>query len=177
LGKDDAIALATGGYALAYVVHDLEVGAALVDRALALNSNLVEAWSCGGWVKTWLGEPEAAIERFARAMRLSPVDPLAARTRSGTAYAHFLLGRYDEGASWAAMALQDSPDFQPALRQAAASNAMAGRLEQAHKAMARLRQLNPALRVSNLKNLVGPHQHSEDLARFGEGLRRAGLPE
>jgi TolB-like protein len=177
LGKDDAIALATGGYALAYVVHDLEVGAALVDRALALNSNLAEAWSCGGWVKTWLGEPEAAIERFARAMRLSPVDPLAARTRSGTAYAHFLLGRYDEGASWAAMALQDNPDFQPALRQAAASNAMAGRLEQAHKAMARLRQLNPALRVSNLKNLLGPYQHSEDLARFGEGLRRAGLPE
>jgi hypothetical protein len=29
----------------------------------------------GGWVKNWLGEPEAAIERFARAMRLSPLDP------------------------------------------------------------------------------------------------------
>jgi len=45
-------------------------------------------------------------------------------------------------------------DYQPALRQAAASNAIAGRLEQAQKAMARLRQLNPALRVSNLKNVL-----------------------
>ena len=59
LGKDDAIALADGGYALAYVVHDLGVGAALIDRALVLNSNLAEAWSFGGWVKNWLGEPEA----------------------------------------------------------------------------------------------------------------------
>ena len=75
LGKDDAIALAASGWALAYVVRDLEVGAGLIDRALVLNSNLAEAWSFGGWVKIWLGEPEAAIERFARAMRLSPLDP------------------------------------------------------------------------------------------------------
>jgi TolB-like protein len=177
LGNDDASALATGGYALVYVVRDLRVGAALIDRALVLNSNLAEAWYCGGWAKSWLGEPELAIERFARAMRLSPVDPLAWRMRSGTAYAHFLLGHYDEAASWAAMALQDNSDYQPALRQAAASNAMAGRPEQAHKAMARLRQLNPALRISNLKDVLGPYQNAEDLAQYGEGLRQAGLPE
>src|SRR6266481_4031663 len=41
---------------------------------------------------------------------------------TGTACAHFLLGRHDEAASWAAMALQDRPDFQPGLRIAAASN-------------------------------------------------------
>ena len=54
LGKDDPIALAAGGWALAVVVRDLEVGAALIDRALGLNSNLAEAWSFGGWVKNWL---------------------------------------------------------------------------------------------------------------------------
>ena len=177
LGKDDAIALAASGYALAYVVRDLGVGAALIDRSLVLNSNSAEAWFYGGWVKIWLGEPELAIERFARAMRLSPVDPLMMRMRSGTAYAHFFLGRYDEAASWAAMALQDNPDFQPGLRIDAASNAMAGRPEQAHKAMARLRQLNPALRVSTLKDVQGPYRRAEDLSRKEEGLRRAGLPE
>jgi hypothetical protein len=75
------------------------------------------------------------------------------------------------------MALQDNPDYQPALRQAAASNAMAGRREQARKAIGRLRQLNPALRVSNLNDVLGPYQHAEDLARYGEALRQAGLPE
>ncbi len=177
LGKDDATALATGGQALAFVVRDLEVGAALIDRALVLNSNSAEAWYSGGWVKNFLGAPEAAIERFARAMRLSPLDPLAVGMRGGTAYAHFLLGRYDEAASWAAMALQDNPDYQPGLRIAAASNAMAGRPEQAYKAMARLRQLNPALRVSNLKDVRGPYRRAEDLSRYEEGLRQAGLPE
>jgi TolB-like protein len=177
LGKDDAITLTPSGWALVYVVRDLEVGAALIDRALVLNSNLAEAWFYGGWVKNFLGEPEAAIERFARAMRLSPLDPRAMSIRSGTAHAYFILGRYDEAASWAEMALQDNPDFQPSLRQAAASNAMAGRPEQAHKAMARLRQLNPALPVSTLKDVVGPYRRAGDLSRYEEGLRRAGLPD
>jgi TolB-like protein/tetratricopeptide (TPR) repeat protein len=176
LGKDDATALGASGWALAYVVRDPGVGAALIDRALVLNSNSAEAWHFGGWVKTFLGEPEAAIERFARAMRLSPLDPRVTGMRGGTAFAHFFLGRYDEAASWAAMALQDNPDYPPGLRIAAASNAMAGRPEQAHKAMTRLRQLNPALRVSTLKNLVGPW-HAESLSRLEEGLRQAGLPE
>jgi TolB-like protein/class 3 adenylate cyclase len=177
LGKDDAIALAAAGWALAHIVRDLELGAALIDRALVLNSNSAEAWYYGGWVKIWLGEPEAAIKRFARAMRLNPVDPRLVGMRNGIAHAHFFLGRYDEAASWAAMALQDNPDFQPALRQAAASNAMAGRPEQAHEAMARLRQLNPALRVSTLKDVRGPYRRAEDLSLLEEGLRQAGLPE
>src|SRR6266566_4026060 len=85
LGKDDATALAAGGHALAYVVRDLEVGAALIDRALVLNSNSAEAWHYGGWAKTFLGEHEAAIERFARALRLSPFDPRVTGMRVGTA--------------------------------------------------------------------------------------------
>jgi TolB-like protein/class 3 adenylate cyclase len=177
LGKDDAMALAASGWALAFVVRDLEAGAGLIDRALVLNSNLAEAWFYGGWVKNYLGEPEPAIERFARAMRLSPLDPRVTAARAGTAHAHFFLGRYDEAASWAAMALQDNPDYQPGLRIAAASNAMAGRPEQAHQAVARLRQVNPALRVSTLKDVVGPYRRAEDLSRFEEGLRQAGLPE
>jgi tetratricopeptide (TPR) repeat protein len=128
-------------------------------------------------VASGLGEPEAAIERFARTMRLSPLDPSLLRIRSGTAHAHFFLGRYDEAASWAAMALQDNPDFQPGLRIGAASNALAGRLEQAHKAVARLRPLNPTLRVSTLKDVMGPYRRAEDLSRYEEGLRRAGLPD
>jgi adenylate cyclase len=176
LGKDDAMVLAASGWALAFVVRDLGGGAALTDRALVRNSNLAEAWYCGGWVKNWLGEPKLAIERFARAMRLSPLDPWATAMRGGTAHAHFFLGRHDEAVAWAAMALQDNPDFQAGLRMAAASNAMAGRLEQAHKAVARLQQVNRALRVSNLKDVLGPYGHA-DLSRYEDGLRQAGLPE
>jgi adenylate cyclase len=177
LGKDDALTIATSGFALAHVVRDLGTAVGLIDRALALNSNLAEAWYWGGWLKTWLGEPESAIERFARAMRLNPLDPLLPAMRNGTAHAHFFLGHYDEAASWAAMTLQDDPDYPQALRIHAASNAMAGRLEQAHKTVAKLRQLNPTLRVSNLKDVLGPYRRAEDLSRYEEGLRQAGLHE
>jgi tetratricopeptide (TPR) repeat protein len=92
LGKDDPMVLAESGYALAYVARDLEAGPALIDRALVLNSNLAHAWAFGGWVKTWLGEPEPAIERFARAMRLSPVDPLLLVMRGRGRVCPFLPG-------------------------------------------------------------------------------------
>ncbi|WP_063921111.1 adenylate/guanylate cyclase domain-containing protein [Bradyrhizobium sp. CCGE-LA001] len=177
LGQGDAIALAASGWAIAYVVRDLEGGAALIDRALGLNSNLAESWYYGGWVKNYLGEPKLAIERFARAMRLSPLGPWVTPMQSGVAHAHFMLGDYEEAAVWAAMALQDNPDFSSALRVAAMSNAMAGRAEQAHKAVVRLQQLNPTLRVSTYKDVAGPHRHAANLARLEEALRHAGLPE
>jgi tetratricopeptide (TPR) repeat protein len=177
LGQDDVIALAASGYVSAFVVRDLAGGAALIDRALAFNSNLSEAWYWGGWVKIWLGEPETAIERFARAIRLNPLDPFMSGIQVGISHAHFFLGHYDDAASWAAMVLQGNPDFQPALRMDAASHAMARRPEQADQAMLRLRQLNPALRVSNLKDFLGPYRRADDLSRYEEGLRQAGLPE
>jgi hypothetical protein len=39
-----------------------------------------------------------------------------------------------------------------------------------------LRQLDPALRISNLRDWLPIHR-PEDLAMFADGLRRAGLPE
>jgi hypothetical protein len=62
------------------------------------------------------------------------------------------------------------------MRILAATNALGGQLTEAQEAMARLRRLTPALRVSNL-NEVFPLRRPEDLAKFAEGLRRAGLPE
>jgi tetratricopeptide (TPR) repeat protein len=94
----------------------------------------------------------------------------------GTALAHFVAARYEEAASWAERALRDRPTYASAVRLLAASCAMAGRQEQAHQAIARLRQLDPGLRVSNVKDLM-PFRRPEDLTRFTEALRKAGLPE
>lgn len=183
LGWDDAVALAWGGFALAYVVHDVEVAAALIDRALQLNPNLAEAWHFSGWVRIYLGEPEVAIEHLAHAMRLSPLDPLTFVAQMAIAFAHFFAGRYDDASSWAEKALATSPPglrerpvYHPALLIAAASNSLAGRLEEARNAIARLRQLNPTPHISNLKNQI-PLRRPEDLARYTEGLRKAGLTD
>src|SRR5262249_39646043 len=124
----------------------------------------------------YLGEPEVAIERLQKAMRLSPLDPLMPIMQQVTGLAYFIAGRYDEALSWAQKAVQELPNRVATLRLIAASSAFTGRLEQAQEAVARLRQLDPAQRVSNLKN-VYPLRRPEDLARFEEGLRKAGLPE
>jgi hypothetical protein len=92
------------------------------------------------------------------------------------AAAHFLAGRCDEASLWAAKALREHPNFLPAIRMSAASLASAGRLAEAQKAMARMRQIDPALRVAGLKDLV-PFRRPKDFARYVEGLRRAGLPD
>jgi len=174
LGWDDAVA---------YVVHDVEVAAALIDRALQLNPNLAEAWHFSGWVRIYLGEPETAMEHLTHAMRLSPLDPLTFVAQMAMAFAYFFAGRYDDASSWAEKALATSPPglrerpvYHPALLIAAASNSLAGRLEEASKAIARLRQLNPTPHISNLKKQV-PLRRPEDLARYAEGLRRAGLSD
>ena len=60
IGRDDAVALGFSGYALAHAARELEHGAALIDCALQLNPNLGSVLLASGWVKIWLGEPEAA---------------------------------------------------------------------------------------------------------------------
>jgi tetratricopeptide (TPR) repeat protein len=176
LGKDDAIALGTAGFAFGYVVGDLGAGVALIDRALLLDPNSALAWYFGGWLRIWLGEHEAAIEHFARAMRLSPQDPHMFNMRAGVASAHFFAGRYADASSWAEAAAREQPNHVIAACIGAASSALDGRIAEARKATARLRQLEPALRLSNLKDLV-PLRRSEDFARLAEGLREAGLPK
>jgi TolB-like protein len=176
IGSDDAISLSRGGDAIAYVAGQVEAGAIYIDRALELNPNLAFAWFASAWVRIWLGDPETALKHLTHAARLSPLDPVMAIVSATAAFAHFLAGRYEEASSRAELALPEIPNLHLALRTVAASHALAGRLDLARNALSRLREIDPALRVSGLQELA-PFRHSEDLARFAEGLRRAGLPE
>jgi TolB-like protein len=177
LGRDDAYVLSACGWALAYVVGDLDAGVALLDAALEHNPNLPVAWLWGGWIKTWLGEPEEAIARLARAAQLHPLGPRMLGLQNATAHAYFFAGRLPEACSSAAKALQTEAEVQGALRISAASNAFAGRLAQARKSVARLHELNPTLRLSNFRDVLGPYRRSEDVAKYLDGLRKAGLPQ
>jgi TolB-like protein/class 3 adenylate cyclase len=176
LGRDDAVALSFGGHALLYVASDVEGGRALVDRALVLNPNLAAAWNASGWVRVSLGEADMMIEHMARAMRLSPFDPLMFSMQAVTAFGHFLAGRNSDAALWAEKAVREQPSFLFTLRVAAASYASAGRSEDAHQAIARALQFDPDMRVSNLKDRL-TRLRPEHFAKYADALRKAGLPE
>jgi TolB-like protein/Tfp pilus assembly protein PilF len=176
LGRDDATALSTAGFTLAYIGRGLDEGDTLIDRALQLNPNLAWAWLCSGWVKVWLGKPELALEQLARSMRLSPHDPQLFRMQTAIAYAHFSMGQFSEALSWAEKAFLERPDQVSAVRILAASSAIVGQQDRAMQALERLRELDPTLRLSNLKNVL-PLRRPEILNSLTEGLRKAGLPE
>ena len=176
LTNDDAVALFAAGWALVQVDGHAEAGAAMLDRALTLNPNITAAWMVGGWTKIYLGESDKAVEYFAHAIRLNPLDPLVARMHTGIAAAQFLAGHYKEAGLLAESALRQHPNDLPLLRVAAASHALAGQMMDAKKNIARICHLDPALRLSRVAALA-PCRRPEDVAKYVEGMRKAGLPE
>ena len=176
IGKNDPVALCTAGIVLAHVVGDLDNGDAMIEQALALNPNWAWAWLFSGWSKNLLGEPEVALDRIHRAMRLSPQDTQFFNMQTGAAWAYFIAGRYVDSRMSARAALRGQSDYVTALRLLAASSALLGDLEEARSVMGRLRELDPGARVSTIRQR-DPLRRPEDVARFAEGLRLAGLPE
>ncbi len=176
VGRDDAFTLAAAGFAAANILNDLDTGAELLDRALALNVNFAQVWVQSAYVRAWLGESELALAHTERARRLSPVDPQTFTIDGAAALAHFLAGRSEEALSFAEMALRQNAFFSPATRIAAASAALLNRTELASKYLAQLRMIDPTLSMSNLHSRIGVRR-AEHIARFNDGLRKAGLPE
>jgi TolB-like protein/class 3 adenylate cyclase/Tfp pilus assembly protein PilF len=176
LANDDPVALYSAGWALVQVSGYAETGAAMIDRAITLNANITDAWLLGGWTKIYLGDSDKAIEYFRRAIRLNPLDRLVARMRTGLAAAQFLSGSYQEASVSAQSALRQHPSDLPLLRVAAASHALAGQMTEAQKTIAKICELDPALRLSTVGALA-PCRRPQDVSRYVDGLRKAGLPE
>jgi Flp pilus assembly protein TadD len=96
--------------------------------------------------------------------------------QAGMAAALLFTGRFDDASSWAAKAFRNLPSFLMVVAVIAASHALAGRTDEARRAIQHLRQLDPTLRISNLTDWL-PIRRPQHLAIFSDGLRRAGLSE
>jgi tetratricopeptide (TPR) repeat protein len=91
LANNDAIALCFAGWAVAHVGGDHDTGAALIDKALALNPNLAAAWYCSGWVRVYLQISAASQALAGRALesdramtRLRKADPALSSSNVGS---------------------------------------------------------------------------------------------
>ena len=147
----------------------------LVDRALELDVNLAIAWQRSGWVRGYAGDSDGAIESLNKAIRLNPLDPRVFLTQSAMAFAHFIAGRDDDAADWAAMALRVKPNWLPALRVAMASNAMRGQLDEANPVLRTHLRSDPGVSIASLR--IYPLREQAHRQRLVLGLRRAGVPE
>jgi TolB-like protein len=176
LSRDDAVALCTAGFALSELLSRIEDGDALIDRALTLNPNLAWAWLYSAWAKAALGQTDIALDRVARAQRLSPNDPQKFSMLAASAMAHLFARQFAAAYSAAQAAMRERPGFLLPICIAAVSAGHAGRVSDAQIAVTRLLKLDPAMRISNIAQ-VTPIQRPEDAAIWLEGLRKAGLPE
>jgi adenylate cyclase len=174
-GSDDASALMAGGFAIAYLADELDAGASIIDRALAMNPNMATAWHFSCWLRIFLGQPELALMHECRAMRLSPLDPLLGHMQAAAALAELCGGRYVEASSWAQKATRAQPKGLVGSVIAAASCALAGHEKEAQESVARLHQLMPALSISVL--MMFPFRRTEDRTKLEQGLRIAGVSD
>jgi TolB-like protein len=176
IGVDDAVALCWAGHVHAYFFRDLDRALLLIERALDLDVNLAVAWQRSGWVRGYAGDSDEAIESLTKAIRLNPLDPRVFLTQSAMAFAHFIAGRDDEAAGWAAMALRVKPGWLPALRMAVASNAMRGEAEEARRALEAYLGIDPNVSIARICEYY-PMRRDADRRRLVAAMRTAGVPD
>jgi adenylate cyclase len=145
-----------------------------ISKALELSPNHSLGKAHLGMILTYAGEPEAAINVFKEAMRLSPIYP--DWFLSELARAYFLMGRYEEAIEALQRRLQHDPNSGEALILLAASESASGRLDKAKAALDKFLAPRPAYTLGHYAS--GEFfKNPEDLNRVLEALRKAGLPE
>lgn len=173
---NDAYVLAVAGHVYSLLHRQPEKGAQLFDRALEVNENSAFAWGMSGLTYCYLDKPQEAHERFARALRLSPYDPMIHFWIAGAGLADFLAGRYQEGLVWLHKARHVNHRFIAGMRHLITCLAHAGQLDEAKRLAKELLAMSPGFKVSTLASWY-PLRPQQNLERYLEGLRQAGLPD
>jgi len=174
--RDDPDVMWQAAWPLFFFAGERAMAAAVLDRALTLNPNAALAWMTRGWICALRNQPEAAIEAFDRALRLSPFDPFGYFNVVGLALAHLAARRFEEAIEWADRGLHDQPRLTTALRVKIVAYAHLGRLDEARAELGRLLAIDPKLTIAAIRVLF-VSAAPEFLELYVTGLRLAGLPE
>ena len=143
-------------------------------KAVELNPYDMGARGVLGCCHLAIGEHRQAIELFSTAVQRGNSDPRY-QWAAQLAFSHYLLGQYDASLSWAREALYLNPNHLQVLAVRAAALAQLGRDEEAAKATGVLLDSYPDLTVEkHLRNFRW--KELSDIARYREGLQKAGVP-
>ncbi|WP_431285299.1 hypothetical protein ACQW02_11070 [Humitalea sp. 24SJ18S-53] len=173
LDPADAQALTICGHVRAYLHHRPEEGAALHDRALAMNPNLAMAWVFSGLAECYAGRHEEALRRMARYKELAPLHPFGFFFDGALLVPLMLLRRHAEAAAAARDVAELNPAFSFPLRPWLACLGHLGDKAEARSVLARLLALEPGLTVTAA--LRRAPLRAADVAHYAEGLRLGGL--
>ena len=151
-------------HALGHLGGDLDGGIALLDRALMLDPNLASAWFLGGFLESVERRARRRHRSTSRGRCVEPPRPgnvsHAGRDRGGTSVRRALRRRVVMGGK----GIRDLPSFLMVVAIIAASHALAGRTDEAQRAMRHLRE-TASHRVGAehaVKRPVGGDNRSDD---------------
>ncbi len=174
LDAEDAFCLMALGRV--YIARrEYEMGQAACKAAVALNSNMGIAFCGMGDALAYSGRLVEAIPCFEEALRLSPNDPWRWAFFSYGALAFILDGRPEQAVDWAQKALLVPNCQYWAQAHLASALGYVGRVAEATETLARLRKVKPGFSLAYARERLFYLQSDEQIERYLEGLRRAGL--
>jgi adenylate cyclase len=141
------------------------------EKSLALNPNDALAAVYRGALLRWFGRGEESVEWYRKAMRLNPYHPNW--YWNSMAHAMHSAGLYAEALD-AYGRVAEPPSFHDAY--VAACHAELGEMEKARAHAKLALEARPDFAVSGWGRRL-PYKNEEDLQRFLNGFRKAGLPE
>lgn len=174
-GKDDAIALALGGFVTGIILHDRPAALRALEAAQALSPSCALAYNFGSCVLALDGEAERAIEWGEIALRLSPHDPLNYALFLAFTLALFQQGDYEAAAAMAHRTKHENPYWVASHFLVAATQSKLGRTEAASQAARRVVDLQPGFTISGV--VAAFDMHHSITTPLSEALLSAGLPK
>ncbi len=173
-GRDDAIALSLGGFAMGLVAHDRDAARQAFEAALALSPSCALTYNLGSVVMVLAGEADRGIEWGERALRLNPFDPMNYAPWFSITLGRFQRGEYEAAADAAHKVFQANPYWSSAHYLLAATHAKLGQLDAAKSAAMRVLELEPGFTISGMCAAFAIH--ASIAAPLSEALSVAGLP-
>src|SRR6266540_1646215 len=171
LGDPGAAARAHGVLGSLYTFTG-KFDAALVeaDRAIELNGSDALAHGLRGGVLLWTGRIEESISSSEAARRFDP--RFSRESGFNLSLAYYLAGRYRDALETAETTLREAPElsFVEAVR--AAALAQLGQVEEARRAAAQVRRLDPFFKTERFGTRFVNPAHRQAIQ---QGLRKAGL--
>jgi TolB-like protein len=174
--RSDAMALAFAGIAIAFLGQQQRRGLLVIQQAYALNPNSSHVLNELGWVHSYLGDTDQAIDHFTRAIRINPLDPMIGQVRCGLGATLLLAGRLEDGVAALEQAFAEAPNYTASIVGLAWGYWELGRIEDAQRVGQLLKAREPGMTITaTLRD--SPYKMPDKQLRHRAYLRGIGIPE
>jgi tetratricopeptide (TPR) repeat protein len=176
LDPENAEALGIYAHCCSRIAGDFDRALAFFDRALRLNPSSAFTWALSALTYSYIGEPDAALQRLKRYRELAAPELYFSYFETVYAVAYTFKGDYERAVLAARRAVEANPNFTASYKPLIASLGHLGGGEEAQLFVGKLLSLEPDFTVERFRQTY-PIKKILDRDRYTTGLRLAGIAE